>query len=50
DCHEKIEKDYTNKMGWARKALLNVARSGQFSSDRTISQYAKEIWNVKTTL
>ena len=45
-----IEKDYANKMGWGRKALLNVARSGKFSSDRTIAQYAKEIWNVKTTL
>ncbi len=50
ECHEKIEKDYANKMGWGRKALLNVARSGKFSSDRTIAQYAKEIWNVKTTL
>jgi starch phosphorylase len=31
---------------WARKAVLNVAASGKFSSDRTIAQYAKEIWNA----
>jgi starch phosphorylase len=32
---------------WARKAILNVAGSGKFSSDRTIAEYANEIWNVK---
>ena len=35
-----------DKMGFARKCLMNVACSGKFSSDRTIRQYAKEIWNV----
>jgi len=48
--HEQIQKDYTNKMEWARKALLNVACSGKFSSDRTIKEYADDIWNVKSTL
>jgi glycogen phosphorylase len=33
--------------GWARKAILNVSSSGKFSSDRTIAEYAAEIWNVK---
>jgi glycogen phosphorylase len=32
---------------WAQKAILNVAGSGKFSSDRTIAQYAAEIWNAK---
>ncbi len=32
---------------WARKAILNVAGSGKFSNDRTVSEYAAEIWNVQ---
>ena len=32
---------------WARKAILNVAHSGKFSSDRTIAEYAAEIWNAE---
>ena len=38
---------YANPEEWARKAILNVAGSGKFSSDRTIAEYAAEIWNVK---
>jgi glycogen phosphorylase len=38
---------YADSDEWARKALLNVAGSGRFSSDRTIADYAAEIWNVK---
>jgi starch phosphorylase len=38
---------YTDADAWARKAILNVAASGKFSSDRTIAEYANEIWNVK---
>jgi starch phosphorylase len=37
---------YADPNAWARKAILNVAGSGKFSSDRTIAQYAAEIWNV----
>jgi len=33
--------------GWMRKVILNVAGSGKFSSDRTIAEYAAEIWNAK---
>jgi starch phosphorylase len=38
---------YADGNGWARKAILNIAGSGKFSSDRTIAQYAAEIWNAK---
>ena len=39
---------YANPDEWARKAILNVAGSGKFSSDRTIAEYANEIWNVQS--
>ena len=38
---------YADREEWARKAILNVAGSGKFSSDRTIAEYADEIWNVQ---
>ena len=38
---------YADPEGWARKAILNVAGSGKFSSDRTIAEYAADIWGVK---
>ncbi|MCO6456458.1 MAG: glycogen/starch/alpha-glucan phosphorylase [Pirellulaceae bacterium] len=38
---------YADPGGWARKTILNVAASGKFSSDRTIGQYAREIWQVE---
>ena len=38
---------YADPDAWARKTILNVAGSGKFSSDRTILEYAAEIWNVK---
>ena len=50
DVKQKIVKDYENKSVWAEKAIMNVARSGKFSSDRTINEYAKDIWDVKPIL
>ena len=38
---------YGDPDGWARKAIINIAGSGKFSSDRTIAEYAADIWNVK---
>jgi glycogen phosphorylase len=39
---------YGDRGAWARKAILNVAASGKFSSDRTIGEYAREIWHVRS--
>ncbi len=47
DAQEKVEKAYRDKEGWAKMALLNTACSGKFSSDRTIREYADEIWDLK---
>ncbi|KAA3616725.1 MAG: glycogen/starch/alpha-glucan phosphorylase [Calditrichaeota bacterium] len=47
NIQEKASDDYKNREQWTNKSILNVARSGYFSSDRTIMEYAKEIWDVK---
>lgn len=47
DAHERVGALYADRDQWARKAILNVAGSGKFSSDRTIAEYAGEIWNAK---
>ena len=44
---QKLVNLRANQDAWARRAVLNVAASGQFSSDRSIAQYAKEIWDAK---
>jgi starch phosphorylase len=47
ETQERLGRLYNDRDGWAAKAILNVASSGKFSSDRTIAEYATEIWNVK---
>ena len=47
EAQERLERTYRDKDGWARMAVLNTAKSGKFSSDRTIREYADEIWNLK---
>jgi len=47
EADERLCALYANANEWARKAVLNVAGSGRFSSDRTIAEYAAKIWNVK---
>lgn len=41
-----INKEYKDRMTWARKSLKNIANAGKFSSDRTIEEYANEIWHI----
>ena len=45
-AQEQIDEVYSDKAKWAEMAIRNVAGSGKFSSDRTIGQYAKEIWKL----
>jgi starch phosphorylase len=42
----RVEADYARPEVWRKKAVLNTARMGQFSSDRTIREYARDIWNI----
>jgi starch phosphorylase len=46
-AQERLGALYADPQAWARTAILNVAASGRFSSDRTIAEYANEIWNVR---
>jgi starch phosphorylase len=46
ETQEKVAALYAERKEWAQKAIHNVARSGKFSSDRTIQEYASEIWGV----
>lgn len=45
-AQKKVEAAYRDTAGWAKKAILNVACSGKFTSDRTIQQYVDEIWHL----
>jgi len=47
DAHEEIYARYSDRPGWLRSVAMNIANSGRFSSDRTIDEYASEIWNIK---
>ena len=47
DAHARVDAAYRDQSNWARMAILNTARMGKFSSDRTIREYAEQIWNLK---
>lgn len=47
DCQDQISQAYLDQDEWARKSILNAARMGKFSSDRSIKEYCDKIWNVE---
>jgi len=47
EVQDQIEAAYQDRNAWTKKTILNVARSGKFSSDRSIRDYARDIWNVE---
>ena len=48
EAQKRVEKAYRDSAGWAKSAILNTAKCGKFSSDRTIEEYAKEIWHLES--
>jgi starch phosphorylase len=46
-AQDRVSAEFVNRKAWTEKAIINVANVGKFSSDRTISEYAEEIWHVK---
>ena len=46
ETHERAQRDFSDAENWSRRAMLNVARMGKFCSDRTILEYATEIWGL----
>ncbi|MDE6420206.1 MAG: glycogen/starch/alpha-glucan phosphorylase, partial [Lachnospiraceae bacterium] len=46
DAQKRVEEAYRNESGWAKSAILNVACTGKFTSDRTIQEYVDEIWKL----
>ena len=47
DAKEKLYADYEDRKNWHKMALVNIAKAGFFSSDRTIAQYNKEVWHLR---
>ena len=47
DCQDQVSKAYRDQANWVRMAILNVARMGKFSSDRSMEEYCKDIWKAE---
>ena len=46
DVQSRVSTEYQNREAWTRKAILNLARIGIFSSDRAVTEYSREIWHL----
>ena len=46
ETKQNATKDYKERLNWAKKMLVNIAKAGYFSSDRTIKQYNEDIWKL----
>jgi glycogen phosphorylase len=46
ETQERVDEAYRERNGWVKSAIINVARAGRFSSDRTVSEYASHIWHL----
>ena len=47
EARKRASNDYKDRLGFARKCWMNICNSGKFSSDRTIAEYAKDIWHIE---
>ena len=47
EAQGKVAEAFENESQWSKKSLINIAKSGYFSSDRTIQEYADDIWNIR---
>ena len=47
EAKERAYRDYDDRRAWSKKMLVNIAKAGYFSSDRTIAQYNEDIWKLK---
>jgi starch phosphorylase len=46
DCQQRVQEAYRDRARWTRMSILNCARVGRFSSDRSIREYCRDIWHV----
>jgi starch phosphorylase len=46
DCQRRVDEHWRQPQRWVRSSILNCARAGRFSSDRSISEYAEQIWRI----